>query len=400
MRAALVIEDDRIIIAVEGRGLYRAGKTQVFGETERAGLPEATGREAGAALFKVKQGRELYAFIPKSFHKLIKKKSKSIQSEGLVLFINDFTLAELAWEFVPIYGADRQFHAYWHELPLMRSISGSTHCERVFAGRNVRTCFYNVGLLSDNVMAAHNIDVDIDVSVENEISGLKEMFIGHLGLSDFVHIASHGTPDAFVYRADGADIPYCAPVDIARLPAVPRAALADCCHSAEMGPARDWGWTMPDAFIRKNGAAIYIGNLGAADYSAGRTAFAENFIRLFLQGDNIKEPFAETVWQVRKAQSGDRYNSQVVYVAADFDVKRPSAEILTDRRILAHRAKNTAAPAVMAAVCCVSLFNQILSGFDAVTLAVSLTGLAAVNAIGYLSRKRLKKMMNGEITHY
>ena len=410
------MKDDRIIIAVEGRGLYKAGKSQAFGDNARKSLSEMlknstaetaeTVEAGGTAQAKIEQGRELYAFIPGSFHRLIKKRERAISGEGLVLSIGEPSLAEFAWEFVPIYDAGQSpVRAYWHNLPMVRTIPGSSHRERLFAERNVRKCFYNVGLLSDNIMAAYNINVDMEMSIDGKIAGLSKLFIQHLGKCDFMHIASHGVTGAFVNKTaanpaakKGAkkNTPYYTPKSAGGDVVLPRVIIADCCHSAETGPAGDWNQTMPGAFIRKNGAAIYIGNLGKAYNGTGRTMFADNFIRLFLQGRNIEQPFVDIIYQVRQAQAGDSYNSQVVYVAADFDIRRPAFEILTAWRIKPRRADTAFVPVFMAIVCIGSLINQAAFGFDPVALTVSIIGLAAVFVINYVNNINFKKLTNGE----
>lgn len=395
MRATLTLDasGETLRVAVENGGVYKASAAQKFSDEARAAILGIAAGPGDIAKNKKEQGAELTRYIPRGFHKLIADKAKRLEKEGLILLLESPSLADYPWEYIPVMLGTKSAGPkpdYWQNLPMLRSIPGSTYARRYYGWANIRKCFFNVALDAANIMEEIGIFTEHDAFLPGDYGDLRTEFFNSLAEADFIHIASHCKTGALISGEEtGPHNPYCEPGGELNSAVLPRLALADCCKSAEAGPGgRGWEYTLPGGFVRKKGAAVFIGNIGDAVYSNGRTQFAHHFITMLFNGAYMDGSFNELVRQVRLILNEAKNQSQVIYIASDLNPGCRVRDLLLAEGIPPARDRPVYWPeGVLACLCALSALTSFAFGRPD-TLPVCVAGITF--SIVYAAIKRVR----------
>ncbi len=347
MRVNIKIDDSNFLhFHVVGGGHYKSPESLSRKEQSEINDIAKKAPAMPISLIRRQQAARLKAFVPMDFHRLIRNKYLTIKKRGMTLILDQTLTADLPWEFIPLIERDtddEQFPVEWQELPLMRTLLGSSYRGMTIAKEELVACFFQTKKEASNPLgtSGHVLSRKVDFSNilmktdKCDLVTARSELLRRLSDCDFIMIASHAEKDAFL--TDG-QAPYCKAAAIKPV-RFPRFVLADCCHSAENGlagsgnRATEWPETLLKAFIRQEGSAVYIGNIGAAKYRTGLNGQIESYFA----GDIIKRLFTDKTWQgsftealrmTRFAQRNDQDNSQVVYIAADYDPSCSFEDIL------------------------------------------------------------------------
>ena len=322
----------------------------------------------------LKKGFQLYEYIPIKFLESVE--NKRAQLKALVLYLDKPSLAKFPWEYIPIEKSDipGNIASTWQALPLLRSILGSSIHDRPVNLNSVRFQFLN-SLKARNLLDAPEAlapNPNYRTSPENlalAIQNMKQKLLNDFTTNDFIHIACHGHPGCLSLDKE-QDTVFLKLADIDLNHTLPRIVLADCCYTADTGNEEvDWNNTFVGRFIRKEGSAIYCANLGEANYSTGKTVFSELFIRYFTDDKLGQLSFIDIVHLTRSNQLKDQYNTQVIYIADNWNVDFGRDKILKENFIYKEVVVDTSVST--SSKWCPRLYCKVLFALSLVTLALS-----------------------------
>ena len=314
-------------------------------------------------LSRLDKGKCLYGLIPMGFHKLLVKSKDRLKDEALILILEKPLLADFPWEYVPVAGSKADAESVqhiaetWQALPMVRSIPVSSPGKRSVNDHELaRRAFFPYGI---RPKPKNFLEVTAEIQLNSQQpQDAKDMILGLISRYDFLHIACHAHVGHFS-MTDNPQSGFLSSEEINRQTEefkgtffMPRVVVADCCRIAEVGAeTEDWDKTMPGRFIREDGVAVFCGNLGKAQYigdaATSRTLFSEYFVKYFREygytenplGKN--RPFTEIVFKTRENQSAfnDQNNSQVIYVANNWNLEKCYRDQLLTKRLLAEKIK-------------------------------------------------------------
>ena len=368
MRVLVCLPEDKRLRFFVGDGVkYEAGPDQIFdaGNFEIQKLTCINSEKDLVTKDALSAGKKLHGYIPRGFHDMLANRRDALIGDALILILEKPLLMNYPWEYVPAVvnvnnlRAGDGINITWQALPMFRSIPYSTVGRRTSSEDTVRYgCFYS-GIDARDLLARHTRSEDrehpesadlpnitvVSTAYEDDLTQTdikrryRDEFTSIAKMSDYLYIACHGKKGRLLLNSK-IESAFLAPENLRVIDddKFPRFVSADVCHAAESADEKnDRRNTFAGAFIREGGAALYYGSLGEAYYHNGKTVFSDAFVDL-LKPDRRGRPRAQDQSLISFAKSirnkqtneNDANNSQVIYVAANINLKMTLKELLTN----------------------------------------------------------------------